>query len=36
MNEIDELSKLELEGLPPLRPMLLDDLYQSEIGRAHV
>jgi hypothetical protein len=36
MNEIDELSKLDLASLPPLRPMLLDDLYQNVLKNLHL
>ncbi len=36
MNEIDELSKLEVSGLPPLKPMLLDDLYQNVFKNLHL
>jgi hypothetical protein len=36
MNEIDELSKLEVSGLPPLRPMLFDDLYQNVYKNLHL
>jgi len=43
MNEVEELSKLDAAGLPPLKPLLLDDLYQSvhknlhlELGRGPV
>lgn len=36
MNEIDELSKLDLGGLPPLKPMLLDDLYQNVLKNLHL
>jgi len=36
MNEIDELSKLDLTGLPPLKPMLLDDLYQRVLKNLHL
>jgi hypothetical protein len=36
MNEIDELSKLDLTGLPPLKPMLLDDLYQHVLKNLHL
>ncbi len=36
MNEIDELAKLELDGLPPLRSMLLDDLYQNVLKNLHL
>ncbi len=36
MNEIDELSKLDPGGLPPLKPMLLDDLYQNVLKNLHL
>ncbi len=36
MNEVDELSKIDLGGLPPLRPMLLDDLYQNVLKNLHL
>ena len=43
MNEVEELAKLDPAGLPPLKPLLLDDLYQSvhknlhlELGRGPV
>jgi hypothetical protein len=36
MNEIDELSKLDPAGLPPLKPMLLDDLYQHVLKNLHL
>jgi hypothetical protein len=36
MNEIDELSKLDPSGLPPLRPMLFDDLYQNVLKNLHL
>lgn len=36
MNEVEELSKLDPASLPPLRPMLLDDLYQSVLKNLHV
>jgi hypothetical protein len=36
MNEIDELAKLELESLPPLKPMLFDDLYQHVFKNLHL
>ncbi len=36
MNEVDELSKLDLSSLPPLKPMLLDDLYQSVLKNLHL
>src|SRR4030042_1258331 len=31
MNEVDELSKLEIQSLPPLRPMVLDDLHAKAL-----
>jgi len=36
MNEIDELSKLDVAGLPPLKPMLFDDLYQNVLKNLHL
>ena len=36
MNEIDELSKLDVKRLPPLKPMLLDDLYQKVLKNLHL
>jgi hypothetical protein len=36
MNEIDELSKLDPSTLPPLKPMLLDDLYQNVLKNLHL
>ncbi|HYA49527.1 MAG TPA: hypothetical protein VEG35_07480, partial [Burkholderiales bacterium] len=36
MNEVDELSKLDLSVMPALRPMLLDDLYQSVLKNLHL
>jgi len=36
MNEIDELLKLDVRTLPPLRPMLLDDLYQNALKNLHL
>lgn len=36
MNEIDELGKLEVSALPPLRPMLFDDLYQNVYKNLHL
>ena len=36
MNEVEELSKLDPASLPPLRPMLLDDLYQSVLKNLHL
>ncbi len=36
MNEIEELSKLDVEGLPPLRPLVLDDLHQKVLKNLHL
>jgi len=36
MNEIDELLKLDVKDLPPLKPMLLDDLYQNTLKNLHL
>lgn len=36
MNEVEELSKLDPAGLPPLKPVLLDDLYQSVSKNLHL
>ncbi|MBE3129184.1 MAG: hypothetical protein IMZ54_00515 [Acidobacteria bacterium] len=36
MNEVEELSKLDLAGLPHLKPLLLDDLYQSVSKNLHL
>ncbi len=36
MNEIEELLKLDTNDLPPLRPMLLDDLYQNALKNLHL
>ena len=36
MNEVEELLKLDPAGLPPLKPMLLDDLYQSVLKNLHL
>ncbi len=36
MNEIEELSKVDPASLPPLRAMLLDDLYQSVLKNLHL
>src|SRR5512136_2857050 len=36
MNEVEELSKLDPAGLPPLKPFLLDDLYQSVLKNLHL
>ena len=36
MNEMEELSKLDPSGLPPLKSILLDDLYQSVLKNLHI
>lgn len=36
MNEIEELGRIDLKGLPPLKPMLLDDLYQKVLKNLHL
>jgi len=36
MNEAEELAKLDPAGLPPLKPILLDDLYQSVLKNLHL
>lgn len=36
MNEIDELLKLDQAGLPELKPVLLDDLYQHVLKNLHL
>jgi hypothetical protein len=36
MNEIDELSKLDIQSLPPLRPMVLDDLHSKALKNLHL
>jgi hypothetical protein len=36
MNEVEELGKLDPAGLPPLKPVLLDDLYQSVLKNLHL
>lgn len=36
MNEIEELSKIELNSLPPLQPMLYDDLHQNVLKNLHL
>ncbi len=36
MNEVEELSKLDPAGLPPLKPVLLDDLYQGVLKNLHL
>ena len=36
MNEIEELSKLDPRSLPPLRPMVLDDLHSKALKNLHL
>ncbi|MBN2207253.1 MAG: hypothetical protein JW742_07600 [Candidatus Aminicenantes bacterium] len=36
MNEIDELSKLDVKALPALKPGLLDDLHQKVLKNLHL
>jgi len=36
MNEIDELLKLDQAGLPEIKPVLLDDLYQHVLKNLHL
>jgi len=36
MNEIEELSKLDIQNLPPLRPMVLDDLHAKALKNLHL
>jgi hypothetical protein len=36
MNEMEELSKLDPDSLPRLKPLLLDDLYQSVFKNLHL
>jgi len=36
MNEVEELSKLDIESLPPLRPMVLDDLHSKALKNLHL
>lgn len=36
MNEVEELSKLDPASLPALKPVLLDDLYQSVLKNLHL
>ena len=36
MNEVEELSKLDVQNLPPLRPMVLDDLHQKALKNLHL
>ncbi len=36
MNEIEELGKLDVKGLPPLKTMVLDDLYQRVLKNLYL
>jgi hypothetical protein len=36
MNEIEELLKLDVKDLPPLKPILLDDLYQNALKNLYL
>ena len=36
MNEIEELLKLDVKDLPPLKPVLLDDLYQNTLKNLYL
>jgi hypothetical protein len=36
MNEVEELSKLDLKKLPSLKPLLLDDLHQNALKNLHL
>lgn len=36
MNEVEELSKIEFKSLPPLRPMLFDDLHQNVLKHLYL
>jgi len=36
MNEVEELSKLDVQSLPVLRPMVLDDLHQKALKNLHL
>jgi len=36
MNEVEELSKLDIKSLPPLRAMLYDDLYQGVLKNLYL
>lgn len=36
MNEVEELSKLDLQSLPSLRPMVFDDLHQKVLKNLHL
>jgi hypothetical protein len=36
MNEVEELSKLDIQSLPPLRPLVLDDLHAKVLKNLHL
>lgn len=36
MNEVEELSKLDMKKLPSLKPLLLDDLHQNALKNLHL
>jgi hypothetical protein len=36
MNEVEELMKVEINTLPPLQPMLYDDLHQNVLKNLHL
>jgi hypothetical protein len=36
MNEVEELSKLDIANLPPLKKILLDNLHQSVLSHLHI
>lgn len=36
MNEIEELSKLDVQSLPSLRPIVLDDLHEKALKNLHL
>ena len=36
MNEIEELSRIDVQSLPALRPMVLDDLHQKALRNLHL
>jgi len=36
MNEVEELSKLDVQSLPPLRAMVLDDLHHKALKNLHL
>jgi len=36
MNEVEELSKLDIQSLPPLRTLILDDFYHKVLKNLHL